>query len=149
MARRPNAPPFRVVLRGKVGSPSNKPGRKHWLTLLGVLAIAIQCFVVQTHVHPWATPLSPSILIAYADDGHEQYRARADQGSDPAPTRHDSQKNCYLCQTALAGATILSSAPSLSCVERNFVANAAFSSVVAARSPRSHNWQSRAPPLQL
>jgi len=132
-----------------VGSPSNTLGRNRWLTLLGVLAIAIQCFVVQTHVHPWATPLSPNIQIAYSDDGHEQPRARADQGSDPAPARHGSQQNCYLCQTALAGAAILSSAPPLGFVERHVLANAAFGSNFAARSPRSHNWQSRAPPLQL
>jgi len=127
---------------GRVGTPSNGLGRSPWLTLLSVLAIAIQCFVVQTHVHPWATPLSPNIQIVDSDDGAG---ARLSHGSDRAPTRHGSQQNCYLCQTALAGAAILSSAPSLSFVERNFVANAAVR-IIATLPPRSHNWQSRAPP---
>lgn len=131
---------------GRVRAPFKTRGRKPWLTLVGVLAIAIQCFVVQTHVHSWAAPLSLNIQVVDLDDGAG---ARAALGSDRAPTRHGGQQHCYLCQTALAGAAILSSAPPLGFVERHFLANVAFSSNVAARSPLSHNWQSRAPPLQL
>jgi hypothetical protein len=136
----------------RAATPRNVLGRRPWLTLLGVLAIAIQCFVVQVHVHAWAAPLSAPVYAVDLDLGHDHDSADAEHASHvpgvPAH-KHGGQQNCYLCQTALAGAAILSTAPSLNVVERNFVVNAIATRFVAVSAPRSHNWQSRAPPFQL
>ncbi len=136
----------------RVATPRNTLARKPWLTLLSVLAIAIHCFVVQVHVHAWVAPLSAPVQVADIDLGQEHASDGAEHASHPAGVpahKHGGQQNCYLCQTALAGAAILASAPSLNVVEPNFVANAIFARLAAVQAPRSHNWQSRAPPFQL
>jgi hypothetical protein len=133
-------------------SPSRQWGRRPWITLLSVLAVAIQCFFVQTHVHGFGPSVPGSAAIVSLDVGHELLETHADHHSHKKgvpPHRHGGQQNCYLCQTALASAAILSSSPVLVVLERDFTALAPALHRVAETAPRSHNWQSRAPPLQL
>lgn len=136
----------------RVATPSTARG-KSWLALIGVLAIAIQCLVVQVHVHSWSAsaPLL-GVQTVDGDAGQGPAASPIGQASDPAPApahRHGGQQACFICQTALAGAAILASAPPLSFLERAVLANAAIPGGIAAIARRSHNWQSRAPPLEV
>ena len=106
-----------------------------------MLAIAIQCLVVQTHVDfsAWARPTT----AAYAIGAPIQPTAGVDthQGDGRAPNA------CLICQeVALAGGAVLGAATAVTPnaggqIEAIFVASAP---VLEAR--RSHAWRSRAPP---
>ncbi len=137
---------------GRVETPFRTLGGKPWLALLGVLAIAINCFVVQVHVHTQNVPLAAHVQTIDLDVGPDHWHADADHASHPAGVpahKHGGQQTCYLCQTALASSAILSSALAVSFVERNFLENVVVAILVPTHAPRSHAWQSRAPPPQL
>ena len=116
-----------------------------WLALLGVLAIAIQCFVVQTHVHGAANWTAANLqAIAAAEPGDNS------RGAPASPLNHDSGGDCYLCQSAVAGTAVLSSLPTLPSIQLNFIAvGAAIVRAAPLLALRSHTWRSRAPPLPL
>jgi hypothetical protein len=136
---------------GRVKARSNSLGQRGWIALLGVLAIAIQCFVVQIHVHHWSQSLSPQAQVRALSvsqstvDGH--------QDSKPAPIsphRHGGSGNCYICQSALAGAAVLSSVRALNVIHANVVANVvAITRDAPTTASPSHIWRSRGPPVQL
>jgi hypothetical protein len=99
---------------------------------LAMLALAIQCLVIQPHVDGAFAPVT-------AETAH--FSAQATQPS------HDAQGVCVICQAmATAGAFALSASPSLTLIERNFVASAPIAHSTPVEPARSHNWQSRAPP---
>ena len=59
----------RIVVMSRVNSPFGILRGRTWASLLGVLAIAIQCFLVQTHLHSWADPGAPHDQIVAFDAG--------------------------------------------------------------------------------
>jgi hypothetical protein len=96
-----------------------------------MLALAIQCLVIQPHIDG---------VFASTATAHVQLQ-RAQ------PTSDTKQGVCVICQAmATAGAFALSASPTLGLFERNFVASAPSNHVTPVESARSHNWQSRAPP---
>ncbi|MBS0385136.1 MAG: hypothetical protein JSS00_07280 [Proteobacteria bacterium] len=99
---------------------------------LAVLALAIQCLVIQPHVDVAYAPVT-------AETAH--FAAEITQPS------HNTQTVCVICQAmAAAGAFALSDSPTLTLIERNFIASAPIAHSAPVEPARSHNWQSRAPP---
>ena len=100
-----------------------------------MLALTIQCLVIQPHVDDAYAPVS-------AEASHITAQV--------APSKHETQAVCVICQAiATSGAFALSASPALVLVERNFIATAPIQHVEPAQRARSHNWQSRAPPQAI
>lgn len=103
-----------------------------------MLAVAIQCFVVQPHID--GVYGAPSAAAAHAS----VQAARPDLNAD------GGQGVCVICQAlATAGSLTLAASPTLTLVERNFVAASPLDPAQAIQRARSHNWQSRAPPTSI
>jgi hypothetical protein len=108
-------------------------------TLAAALAVFVQAFVVQTHIHAFV-PLAPSY----------QHAAGIDPGVHAQPSaRGEERSACALCAAlAASGRAVLASGPLV-----GVLASAAFA--VASPEPPlapyslSHSWQSRAPPTHL
>jgi len=102
---------------------------------LAMLALAIQCLVIQPHIDG---------VFAAATAETAQFSAQV------APPNHDAQGVCVICQAmATAGAFALSASPTLTLIERNFVATTPIAHSAPVEPVRSHNWQSRAPPQAI
>jgi hypothetical protein len=103
---------------------------------LAVLALAIQCLVIQPHV-----------------DGASELLIRSAQAAvEAAPASPDPGRGgvCIICQTvAVAGVLTLTAAPALVHVHANFVSAAPANRSHLIQRARSHNWQSRGPPHSL
>lgn len=111
-----------------------------FVLFIALAAMALQAFVVQTHVHAFA----PAALQAQVQHG------RGVQGEPAKITSHvaaDQKTGCIVCQALATGGALAANA--------SVVAHASASSLAAAieirRGPRAltHSWQSRAPPLAL
>jgi hypothetical protein len=104
-----------------------------------LLAVFLQAFVVQTHVHAYAAPVSASFeLPAHAVHDSSEH-VSADSGH---------QAVCMICQAlATAGTATLTSATPIAAVEH--VTEAAMLALSLAPLVHSHSWQSRAPPSFL
>ncbi len=113
---------------------------------LAILAIAIQCLVIQTHVDVFALQRAAEIVVT--DYGTAAVASPATPGA-PRPGGH-GPANCLVCQAAaLGGSAVLSSAPET--VAAQYVALVAQllpRLPVVAASP-SHTWLSRGPPNSL
>ena len=102
---------------------------------LAMLALAIQCLVIQPHVDGAFAPVT-------AETSH--FSAQVTHPS------HDAQGACVICQAmATAGAFALSASPSLGLIERSFLAADPVDQASPIERARSHNWQSRAPPQTI
>ncbi|MGE0530992.1 MAG: hypothetical protein AB7G40_00860 [Hyphomonadaceae bacterium] len=106
--------------------------------LLAMLAVFLQAFVVQTHVHAPVAPLS----IGF----HQAARAHDDAAHVTARDQH--QLVCAICQTVAASSSALppSAAVALVAAQTNSLAVIALS--IAPRAT-SYSWRSRAPPSFL
>src|SRR5262249_33379995 len=100
-----------------------------------MLALAIQCLVIQPHVD-----------VSYAPPSVEAGAVVA----QAADLSHGAQGVCVICQAmATAGALALSASPTLALIERNAIATAPQRRSEQAPRARSHNWQSRGPPQTI
>ncbi len=112
-----------------VAAPRRTPLFGVWLA---VLALAIQCLVIQPHVDAAYAPIS-------AETSHVAAQLTA--------PNHETQSVCVICQAmATGGAFALSISPTLVLIERSVLASAPAHRPRPAQRARSHNWQSRAPP---
>jgi len=122
------------------------------LSLCGLLALAVQSFVVQTHIHRLI--VNPAASIQILPDGKQSVAAgqqkQAPARSAPAdryPIDGDPA-NCPICQEiAHAGAVLQSTTISIAlaistCAPIVLFAETTFFSVVV-----SHGWRGRAPPF--
>ncbi len=111
---------------------------RHALALVALLAVFLQAFVVQTHVH---TPVAP-LSIAF----EQPAAAHDDAAHVTAPSEH--QLICAICQALAASAMAIlpGAAVALVADQTNAIAVVALS-----LAPRitSYSWQSRAPPSFL
>ena len=112
--------------------------RRQAVTFAALLAVFLQAFIVQTHIHVPAA-------IQFAS-GYEQSHAHPHDVSAHA-TASDQKVMCTLCQVLSNSNTLLASPAILRAAAQT---NAA-SDVALALAPRalSHFWQSRAPPSFL
>lgn len=115
--------------------------------LLAFLALAIQLFVVQTHIH--IDQVAPGAVAAIPIDGANApggvIRGLGDS-HDRSPIKDDSS-NCPLCQAFSHSGQFVQSAQVLLSLPA-FVSSpfAIFSEALPSRSLLSHSWQGRAPP---
>lgn len=107
-------------------------------TLAALLAVFLQAFVVEPHVHV-ANPLSAAIAAGTGSHDHAQQHA----------TLPHEQTSCLVCQAlAAGGGTLLTRTVDL--VEPSALAILAPSQPLhVADRTRTHSWQSRAPPISL
>jgi len=104
-------------------------------TLVAFVAVLLQAFVIQTHIH---VPVAPVASAAVS-------------GSDQAPHATASNHHrfaCVFCQALAAGgvATLTTSAIVHGAYQTNTASDIA---LALAPHTRSHSWQSRAPPSFL
>jgi hypothetical protein len=98
-----------------------------------MLALAIQCLVIQPHID--------GVFASASVEAAQVQSQTLQRGAD------SNQAICVICQAmATAGAFALSASPSLGLVERTFLATAPVYYTTHVERARSHSWQSRAPP---
>ncbi|WP_395646747.1 DUF2946 family protein [Terricaulis sp.] len=118
-------------------------GLSAFVRTVAVLALAIQCLVIQTHVDfaardtavQTAAVAAQSVVVASQDSGAPVHRAKSD---------------CVICQAAATTRTSLST-PAFALPLDAGAALPVALQTVAERAPRiaAHTWQSRAPPAQI
>jgi hypothetical protein len=112
--------------------------RRLAFSFAALLAVFLQAFVVQTHVHAYTAPVSARFELP----------AHAAHDSSEQVSADSHQTICVVCQAlATAGAATLTSATTLAAVEH--VTEAALLALSLAPQLHSHSWQSRAPPSFL
>lgn len=103
-----------------------------------MLAIFLQAFAVQTHIHAFAAPIAV-VHEQAADNGVEPDGAHA--------TVADHQTICAICQALAAnGSATLADGAQLAALTAS---SNETSALEIRRAPRAltHSWQSRAPPI--
>ena len=117
------------------------------LTLLALLALAVQFFVVQTHVHI-VPAAAPGAAAAISLDGGQARAAiqSTGQSRDHYPIK-DDPSNCPLCQEFAHSGHFVQSAQILLLLPASVSTTGIFlSEVLPSLSLLSHSWQGRAPP---
>jgi hypothetical protein len=109
-------------------------GARLAITLVALLAFALQTLVLQTHIH--GVPLAGTVGVSLA----------VEKGQQPAPPANDPA-NCPICQEMLhAGAFVAPGAATLQIATLASVIDFLFVEIFATAQTRSHGWKSRAPP---
>lgn len=120
-------------------STSARPAGRAATLFAALLAVFLQAFVVQTHVHAFGN---------VREAGYEQSIA-GNAGSDVHATNAGEKFGCAICDVlASAGHSTLPEAPD---VATEAVASNEATALAIRRAPRAltHSWQSRAPPIAL
>jgi len=109
--------------------------RRPAFALIALLAIFLQAFVVQTHVH--GAPFAANYQQLVGADHERRVEAMGEH-----------QVSCALCQAlATSGSATLPSDDAVLAADR--ATDAAIIALALAPRLQSHSWQSRAPPLVL
>ena len=124
--------------------------RQAAIFLLALIALAIQSFVVQTHIHRQICAGANSGLLAvFADDDASPAAGASDQPSRPRdqfPGNSDPA-NCPLCQSFAHSGQFVHSGAVLAYIPAwvsiHFIV---LKDVLPALFAVSHSWQGRAPP---
>lgn len=141
----------RSLRRGPVAVARPRVPSTLAMILIGVLALAIQSFVVQTHIHipqngaGKVQTVSLITLAAAAVDGVLTHHAQAPR--DKFPITEDPS-NCPLCQEIAHSGQFVASAAALAVLP----VTATFSFIIFVEAApyifaASHTWRGRAPPL--
>jgi len=123
------------------------------IVILGLLAVIIQSFVVQTHIHiPQATGASQSVSVVtlakvfVAGSSASASENHASAPRDKYPINEDPT-NCPLCQEIAHSGQFVQSAAVLAYVpvwiSIYFIP---FREALPSRAAAGHSWQGRAPP---
>jgi len=121
--------------------PRHKQGFRALMRTLAVLALAIQCLVIQTHVDlpglraQAAAETAQGATVSSHERGQSQHRLGGD---------------CTICQAAAMGRVGLVTPTMVLRLEEPVGLPVALCAI-AGHAPRvtSHTWRSRAPPIQL
>ena len=118
--------------------------------LLGLLAVALQTFVVQTHIHvkqPAVQAEASGLITLAAAWGSDFVSDQAGAPVDNYPINRDPA-NCPLCKELTHSGQYVSSASVLATlpfpVTVNFIV---FREIAPTLFAASHTWRGRAPPL--
>lgn len=138
-----NTRPLRWARSGKRAAPWTARLRRSLAAPLAILAILIQCVVVQGHIDIPASRLSAAVVATSAP-------------AAPAAAVDEQQKpgnllgGCLICQqVALAGGIVLGVSATLPLAQAGAFRMVAIQWATILRHPRSHAWQSRAPPPRI
>lgn len=130
-----------MVSRGRSHELKGAAVQRRWrpaFAFFALLAIFLQAFVVQTHVHPMAAPIGISVQQGgVANDEPAHITAGAEH-----------QLICAICQALASSgvATLPSVATVLVAQQTNAIARVA---LALAPNVHTHSWRSRAPPSFL
>ena len=122
------------------------------VAFLGLLAVALQSFVVQTHIHiqqPVAkTQALKLVTLAAGSVAHtEQAATQTKAPVDKYPLNRDPA-NCPLCKELTHSGVYVSSASVLATLPFPATVNfIVFREIAPSRFAASHTWRGRAPPL--
>jgi hypothetical protein len=121
-----------------IGRSRQTSAPRRVFALLALLAMFLQTFVVQTHVH--STPIAPLVACEQTADGRhaDQHVAATDS----------HQIFCAICEALAANPTTLPDAATAS-IAVDPAGEAALVALAIAPLTRSYSWQSRAPPTRL
>ena len=118
--------------------------------LLGLLAVALQSFVVQTHIHvqqPTVHAQALGLITLAAASVSDAVSGQASAPVDNYPINRDPA-NCPLCKELTHSGQYVSSASVLAtlpfAVSVNFIV---FREIAPTLFAASHTWRGRAPPL--
>ena len=110
-------------------------GARLAITLVALLAFALQTIVLQTHIH--GVPLAGTAGVTLA----------VEKGQQPAPPANDPA-NCPICQEMLhAGVFVAPGAATLQIATIATIIDFVFVEIFATTQIYAHGWKSRAPPL--
>ncbi len=102
-----------------------------------MLAVLLQAFAVQTHIHAFAAPSAVYEQAATSGSSHDGAHA----------TVADHQTICVICQALAAnGSATLAGGAQLAALTASSNETAALAIRLAPRA-QTHSWQSRAPPV--
>ena len=118
--------------------------------LLGLLAVALQSFVVQTHIHvqqpAFSAHIRGPVTLAAAQIGHA-VAGKVEAPSDNYPINRDPA-NCPLCKELTHSGQYVSSASVLATLPFPVTVNIiVFREIAPSLFASSHTWRGRAPPL--
>ena len=122
------------------------------VAFFGLLAVALQSFVVQTHIHipqPVARAHSVALITVAAATvtGSEQAAAQTKAPVDKYPLNRDPA-NCPLCKELTHSGVYVSSASVLATLPFPATVNfIVFREIAPSLFAASHTWRGRAPPL--
>ena len=125
------------------------------LALLALLALTIQSFVVQTHIHiPQAAGRAQTVsIVALAQNILAGPASESAQDNQAAPRDRfpitEDPSNCPLCQEVAHSGQFIASAASLAYLPVTATVNfIVFIEVAPSILAASHTWRGRAPPIQ-
>ena len=120
------------------------------VAFLGLLAVALQSFVVQTHIHiqqPTVSAHSLGLIALAAASGPEAASGKAQAPVDKYPLNRDPA-NCPLCKELTHSGVYVSSTSVLATLPFPATVNfIVFREIAPSRFAASHTWRGRAPPL--
>ena len=123
--------------RSPLTLPRVRNGARLAITLVALLAFALQTLVLQTHIH--GTPLAGTAGVTLAVEKGQQ--------PDKLPPANDPA-NCPICQELLhAGAFVAPTAVAFQVATIATVIDFVFAQIFATTQTYAHGWKSRAPPL--
>jgi hypothetical protein len=125
--------------RSHYNTRGRQPMARGAVLLAALLAVVLQTFVVQTHVHTYG---------AVREAGYEQGQTSNDN-AEVHLTNSGDKFGCAICDVlATAGH---STRPEANTVATEAVASNEVTALAIRRAPRAltHSWQSRAPPIAL
>jgi hypothetical protein len=122
------------------------------VAFFGLLAVALQSFVVQTHIHVQqpvlhAQTLKLVTLVAGSVAGSDHAATQVKSPVDKYPLNRDPA-NCPLCKELTHSGVYVSSASVLATLPFPATVNfIVFREIAPSRFAASHTWRGRAPPL--
>jgi hypothetical protein len=116
-----------------------KPSGRSAVALAALLLLALQAFIVQTHIH---------VLAPQSHAGIEQLAGASDDGVAHLSATH-AQSGCAICDLLASTGRAIVPAPALLAFEAEGFLDQAPPAIRAAPRALTHAWQSRAPPIAL
>ena len=120
------------------------------VAFFGLLAVALQSFVVQTHIHvqqPTVRAQAIDLVTLAAAPGSEFASGQASAPIDNYPINRDPA-NCPLCKELTHSGQYVSSASVLATLPITVTVNfIVFREIAPSLFAASHTWRGRAPPL--
>ena len=126
--------------RRQIGAAATR-ARRPAFALAALIAVLLQAFVVQTHIHAPAAPVG--VAIERAADGSDTQAAHVS-----AADEHQAVA-CVVCQALARGANAVLAAAASGLTAADAIGEAATYALPRAPPIAAHPWRSRAPPSVL
>ena len=141
----------RVFARSRGAATLRLRGLRPILAFLGIFAIALQSFVVQTHIHnPQAAGVLGLMQVSSPDAAGSLAKNSPDKGTTPTHGKYssgDDTSNCRLCQELIYAGRFI--APSSAVLVLPLILSVwlvVFAHSAPIPTAGAYIWRSRAPP---